>query len=379
MTVTNIPITGTPPEEPGGIRSCFVIGPHGDAFADPGTPERMVYEQALQVYENIAQAACLELGITPMRADELPSTGEIADQICRQVKESDLVIADLSGLNPNVIWELALRQGTGKPTIQLSECGTLPFYLAKVRTIRFSRSPHGLIKAREELRRTLEAGVRDGFDVLTPARILHGVVEVPAPVSAENEEESGLLDDFAQIESEAAAMVEDMAEVRSSIEAIGETTEAFTPDVERVAREELPMSARLAVILRYATAISGPADDLDASATRFIERMRATDSSIRNVLAYVKSMPHDARPEDTEGFLNTLIDLEESAEEGIAGLLELASAADSLKGLSRQLSKPLSKISSAVGRMVTATACISEWATIARSLLADLERTDPNI
>lgn len=71
-----------------------------------------------------------------MRADQISKSGLITTQIINQIIECPLVIADLTGANPNVFYELAIRHATGKPYIQLIEQGhRLPFDIGGVRTI----------------------------------------------------------------------------------------------------------------------------------------------------------------------------------------------------------------------------------------------------
>lgn len=49
---------------------------------------------------------------------------------------SELVIADLTGANPNVIYELALRRAFRKPVMQIKDLGdSLPFDIRGTRTI----------------------------------------------------------------------------------------------------------------------------------------------------------------------------------------------------------------------------------------------------
>ena len=47
---------------------CFVIGPIGNRFANPGTDERGNYEEAIQVLEEVILPACNSVGLTPIRA-----------------------------------------------------------------------------------------------------------------------------------------------------------------------------------------------------------------------------------------------------------------------------------------------------------------------
>ena len=64
----------------------------------------------------------------PVRADGIASPGLITRQIVTHLIESDLVIADLSGHNPNVFYELALRHALKKPFVQMIHKGEdLPF------------------------------------------------------------------------------------------------------------------------------------------------------------------------------------------------------------------------------------------------------------
>jgi hypothetical protein len=46
----------------------------------------------------------------------------------RDLQTADLVVADLTGANPNVYYELALRHSTAKPFVHLAREGTeIPF------------------------------------------------------------------------------------------------------------------------------------------------------------------------------------------------------------------------------------------------------------
>ena len=62
-----------------------------------------------------------------MRADGLLRAGEITEQVFRRLRDDDVVIADLTGANPNVMYELGLRHTREKVTLQVGEYGRLPF------------------------------------------------------------------------------------------------------------------------------------------------------------------------------------------------------------------------------------------------------------
>src|SRR3954466_7549025 len=119
---------------------CFVIGPIGDRHAPFGSDSRQVYEDALEVLEKVIVPACAAAGIEAIRADQISAPGEITDQIFRHLRDDDVVIADVSGGNANVMYELGLRHTVNKLTIQIGEYGQVPFDIKNIRTILFSRS-----------------------------------------------------------------------------------------------------------------------------------------------------------------------------------------------------------------------------------------------
>ena len=77
----------------------FVIGPIGDRDAADGTEARKVYEEAIQLLEEVILPACEAFGIVATRADQIARTGEIPEQVFRLLRDSPLVIADLTGAN----------------------------------------------------------------------------------------------------------------------------------------------------------------------------------------------------------------------------------------------------------------------------------------
>lgn len=113
-------------------KKCFVICPIGSSQSS----ERNHSDQLLN---HILKPVALEHGYEISRADTLPKSGLITTQIITSLIDSDLVIADLTGGNPNVFYELAIRHATNKPYIQMADIkSALPFDIQGVRTIQFN-------------------------------------------------------------------------------------------------------------------------------------------------------------------------------------------------------------------------------------------------
>ena len=78
--------------------------------------------------------------------------GSINDRVVRSVFEADLVIANLTNTNPNVMYELAIRYSFGKPAIVIAEEGTnLPFDVIDENTIFYRNDPTGANDLKQKL------------------------------------------------------------------------------------------------------------------------------------------------------------------------------------------------------------------------------------
>ncbi|MFV0299699.1 MAG: hypothetical protein ACK5IP_02240, partial [Paracoccus sp. (in: a-proteobacteria)] len=62
-----------------------------------------------QTFRQLVQPACDRAGINAFRAIDANLTGQIDAVMYRWIFQADLVIADLSTLNPNVFYELGVR------------------------------------------------------------------------------------------------------------------------------------------------------------------------------------------------------------------------------------------------------------------------------
>ena len=108
---------------------CFYISPIGEE----GSEHR---KHADLILGSFVEPAMENIGLKVVRADMIGEPGLITTQILEHIKKSQLVIADLSYLNPNVFYEVALRHSLRLPVVQLiRKCDRLPFDVAQVRTV----------------------------------------------------------------------------------------------------------------------------------------------------------------------------------------------------------------------------------------------------
>lgn len=109
------------------------------------------------VYETAIYPAVSGLGYACLRGDGHLSTHEIMRDVWHGICRSHVVIADLTGRNPNVFYELGIAHTIGKPVILIcADHEDVPFDLRHLRHIQYSNSAPGLADLTETLRLTLQ-------------------------------------------------------------------------------------------------------------------------------------------------------------------------------------------------------------------------------
>jgi DNA-binding transcriptional ArsR family regulator len=146
-------------------RSCFVVSAFGKT-----SEEQRAYKQVLR--HLIGKT--LEPAYTVVRADQIDDEGLITNQIIEHLIEDDLVIADLTDLNPNVFYEVAVRHAARKPIVHLITKGQeIPFDVANMRAVLYALDdPDVLEAAQEDLLKKVKSIEDSGFEA------------APNPVSA---------------------------------------------------------------------------------------------------------------------------------------------------------------------------------------------------
>lgn len=130
---------------------CFFISPSGA----PGSAQR---QRADQVYRHIVEPVTTPFGYQNVRADQIARPGIINDRVIEHLLEADLVVADLTGLDPNVFYKLAVRHVLRRPFVQMMDVNEdTPFDQYQQRTIRFDhRDLDSVEYCREELKRQID-------------------------------------------------------------------------------------------------------------------------------------------------------------------------------------------------------------------------------
>ena len=93
---------------------CFVIMPIS-------TPEGYAAKHFDHVFQDIFCPACSIAGYTAVRADQYQTSDLIHLTILQKLLDAPMAICDLSSRNPNVLFELGMRQAFDKPTVLVQQ------------------------------------------------------------------------------------------------------------------------------------------------------------------------------------------------------------------------------------------------------------------
>lgn len=213
-------------------KRCFVISPIGS----PGSPERKHADMTLNAIIKPALADC-GIDFVVKRGDESSEIGMITDHIIADILESELIVTDLSFLNPNVFYELGIAHAVEKPVIHIAHRETkLPFDNVGHRAIMFDPTDwHSQVETRGQIadsaRNVISNNVGAVSNPITHAR---GWKKLKASADSEQTIVARLLEEIALIKTRVSYIGERMSKEsetripRTNYIGIGEDLEAIT-------------------------------------------------------------------------------------------------------------------------------------------------------
>jgi hypothetical protein len=109
---------------------CFYLGPFSNPFDD--------------IYRDHVVKAVKSEGFTIERADEIFGTEPIIEDIWEAINSASLIVADVTGRNPNVMYEIGMAHTVGKPVVIITQnIDDVPFDLKHYRCIIYNYTPKG--------------------------------------------------------------------------------------------------------------------------------------------------------------------------------------------------------------------------------------------
>lgn len=114
------------------------------------------------VYQDHIKSVATTLGLSAARADDFFSSGSIMRDVWEAIHGAKAVVADCTGRNPNVFYEIGIAHTIGKRVVLTAQSvEDIPFDLRHLRTIVYNYTPRGMQNFEKALLETLRNEIND--------------------------------------------------------------------------------------------------------------------------------------------------------------------------------------------------------------------------
>lgn len=327
------------------------------------------------VYDQFVKLTLTQRGFDVFRADDLQHQRSILQDIVEAITLSDLIIADLTGGNENVFYELGLAHAMGKPVVLLAQdVDDVPFDLRGYRLVTYSTHFTEIAEAIQKLGQIadgfLRGDIKFGNPVSdyyvripkeTPLPVASGVIpdgvspgSNPAQPSQSEEGErngGGLIDHLADLEGGFEALTEILGDVTRRTNHIARIVETHSTQFSNMQSgvHGRKISRNLAKeIDRFAAEMKDDNDKYSDVASR-------TNNSLEFLIAGFAAFPTDdtgKRDEILQDLITNLKTMVSSSRDGRESFAQLQFTMESTPKIERFLSRAMTRASFEVGRMV---------------------------
>lgn len=164
-------------------KTCFIITPIGKINS---AIRRKIDGLISEVISPVMNELDYEIEVS----HKISESGLMTKAIIQRVYNSDLVIANLTGNNPNVMYEVALRHASAKPIIHITEdIHDLPFDISNQRTIEYIDDMSGAQELKDNLRKMVQGIKLDDVvdNPITSALEKRKIINIPSGNSVDAE------------------------------------------------------------------------------------------------------------------------------------------------------------------------------------------------
>jgi len=130
------------------------------------------------MYDDHIRSAAQKMNLTVARGDDFFTAKSVMSDIWNAMNSCRLVIADCTGRNPNVFYEMGMAHTLGKPVILISQNKEdIPFDIQHIRYLIYEFTPRGMMEFEKNLTATIQSELEDEFSyrmLLTPPKSAEG-------------------------------------------------------------------------------------------------------------------------------------------------------------------------------------------------------------
>lgn len=302
--------------------NAFVLMPFAEEFKD--------------VYTYLILEELERAGYAVIRADDIKSQNNIMSDVVKGIITSDLIIADLTGSNPNVYYELGIAHALDKKVILITqEINELPFDLRSYRVVGYSVHFTKINQAKKDLFELATEAFKSNLPFGNPVKdfgnINHRSNElsiVSNEVTIENlDGEMGLLDHRVNLEDGFTDLSKIIAEMGSKL------SDEVTPEIDKTTKKitsgEYTTKQQRDIVRELSAHLEKYSSFIKPNNEKYRSLLKNVERSLEYMLSGNIEIEGDAKAQ-LEEFLIALAEVKKSALKGRQGFISLIDTMGSL-------------------------------------------------
>jgi hypothetical protein len=286
-------------------KTAFVLMPFDEEFND--------------VYKHLIYDCLLSAGYTVKRANDIKSQNNILGDIVGGIVNSDLIVADLTGANPNVYYELGISHALNKNVILITQAiKDLPFDLRSYRVVSYSTHFAKMNQAKKELSELAVEAFNGSLPFGNPLKdfgSINASLELTVSPAAPRESKVsegglGLFDYLIMLEDGFDELTKLVTGVGGKLEL--ELTPQITEASKELTSDNLTTKQRREIIRKLATHVHEYSTFLVPTNANYRRLMKDIESALENMLSGNFDFADEKSASELQSFLDGLATLQTS-------------------------------------------------------------------
>lgn len=313
-------------------KTAFILMPFADEFSD--------------VYEYLISNGLQDAGYAVKRADDIKSQSNIIGDIIEGIVKSDLVVADLTGANPNVYYELGIAHALNKKVILITqEIDELPFDLRSYRVVGYSTHFAKMNQAKKELSELALEAFNGNLPFGNPVKDFGNInfssdVTENTVTSSEKDtstEDLGLFDYRVMLEEGFEELGSIVTEVGGKLE--NEVTPEITKSTEKLNSGKFNTKQQRNIFREVAKHLQEYGTFVKPRNEKYRHLLKDIESSLENILSGNFEIEDEEAEQELQSFLDIMSGVEKSAFEGRQGFVSLIDTMESLPKIEKTFNR----------------------------------------
>lgn len=284
-------------------------------------------------------------------AGEVDNQQNILSDIIQPIYEADVIIADLTGLNANVLYELGVAHALNKKTIIITkdDLNSLPFDLKQYRAKNYSTHYIKFSELIEYLEKNLSGAVNNEVVFSNPVKDFLDIKSIKTEDNFKNDkvhinfssEENGFIDFMAEIEDNITTFTDEVNKMTEDFENMGNGINQCTQKIERV---KLTGGASASFARKEAKKVATYMNTFDEKLKRYNDNyIELWDKIEKNTVGLIGNdiALSEDNIENLKSFLLSLFSIQQNIDESNEGVKSFQESLNNNIGIERELNQAI--------------------------------------